>query len=255
MAASWLETSRGNPRWKGKMYDYRKVKAIRDDILAGRWHPGNNSVAFDTEGVLVDGHHRLKAIVEAKVTVPCLVVLNLPPESLKHIDDNSARKPSQALGVNIKFTSLTNLHVKIVDGYQTASSNERIAAFLAEYSMELAAVEPLFGLKGTSGLARNAPFYYAVFSAYVNGVDLDTLTAFAQGFATGFTAGAEESAAIAIRNQLLLHPSRTIGERVAAAKNIEAAIRDYVAKKPRKNPYKMTEVVYPVSDKKPTPKN
>ena len=102
MAKAWLETSRGNPRWtsKAKVVDKTTVKKIADDIKNGLWNPGNGSIAFDESGVLVDGHHRLTAIVAANIPVESLVVFGVKQEGLIHIDENVVRKPHQRLSVD-----------------------------------------------------------------------------------------------------------------------------------------------------------
>lgn len=52
-----------------------RVKAIADSIKAGRYVFTNASIGFDKDGVLVDGQHRLEAIIQAGIPVKSVVVL------------------------------------------------------------------------------------------------------------------------------------------------------------------------------------
>lgn len=63
MAEELLQSSEGNVRYsKGKKYDIRIVNKICEDIRKNNWVYGNNSIVIDSNGHLIDGHHRLKAI-------------------------------------------------------------------------------------------------------------------------------------------------------------------------------------------------
>lgn len=50
-----------------------KVDTIADDILHGRWKPTHQGIDFNEEDKLIDGQHRLHAIVQANRTVRLFV--------------------------------------------------------------------------------------------------------------------------------------------------------------------------------------
>jgi hypothetical protein len=57
------------------------VRAYEIDMRAGNWIPTHQGVAFNDRGDLIDGQHRLTAIVRSGVTVRMLVTRGLPTES------------------------------------------------------------------------------------------------------------------------------------------------------------------------------
>jgi hypothetical protein len=54
------------------------VKAYERDMRAGNWIPTHQGIAFNDAGELIDGQHRLSAIVRAEVTVRLLVTRGIP---------------------------------------------------------------------------------------------------------------------------------------------------------------------------------
>lgn len=74
----------------------RKIsRSVVDKYIAemkrGEWYPTASGIGFDVDGVLVDGQHRLMAIVESGVSVPMLVVEGLPSRSQEKVDRQRRR--------------------------------------------------------------------------------------------------------------------------------------------------------------------
>jgi hypothetical protein len=67
-AANWLESNKFNR----KISDVSVSRYARD-MTNGHWTLNHQGIAFDDEGVLVDGQHRLMAIVKSGVTVKMMV--------------------------------------------------------------------------------------------------------------------------------------------------------------------------------------
>jgi hypothetical protein len=65
----------------------RHVQAINNNT----WHLTHQGIAFDTDGNLVDGQHRLHAIMRTGKTVQILVTYGLPPETFFAIDQGDRR--------------------------------------------------------------------------------------------------------------------------------------------------------------------
>lgn len=73
-----------------------RVDALCQQMLDGKWFFNHQGIAFDTTGNLIDGQHRLRAIVKAGETqpdiqVPMVVWWDLPVESNLGIDRNMRR--------------------------------------------------------------------------------------------------------------------------------------------------------------------
>lgn len=67
------------------------ISQFVDVILNGEWKFNHQGVAIAESGELIDGAHRLKAIVKAAetvpdVAVPMMVTINVPQESIRDID-------------------------------------------------------------------------------------------------------------------------------------------------------------------------
>mgnify|MGYP003632744158 FL=1 len=77
--------------------NYRKLSSAKVEVLsrelnADEWEATTQGVGFDTEGVLIDGQHRLSAIVSSDVTVPSMLVCyGLPLRAKNKIDVGNKR--------------------------------------------------------------------------------------------------------------------------------------------------------------------
>lgn len=82
-----------------KNRDLRQTHAdsLARDMISGRWEYAGDPIRFDANGNLIDGQHRLVAIVQAQVTMPMLVVWGLSPESQSVIDTGKVRSIQDAL--------------------------------------------------------------------------------------------------------------------------------------------------------------
>src|SRR5690349_1505768 len=86
MAARWLEGNTHN-----RPLNQAHVERLVKDMKAGRWQLTHQGLAFDDRGVLLDGQHRLWAVIEANVPVNFRVFFNEPPESRLVLDCGKRR--------------------------------------------------------------------------------------------------------------------------------------------------------------------
>jgi hypothetical protein len=89
-------------RWLGRNTHNRTVRqrvvnAYVRDLKAGEWRLTGEAVKFAKDGTLLDGQHRLLAIVEADVTATTLVVRGLDPEVQDVMDTGSKRTAADIL--------------------------------------------------------------------------------------------------------------------------------------------------------------
>lgn len=66
------------------------------DMRAGKWIVAE-SIKIDWNGRIIDGQHRLIAVIESGVTVKMMIVRNLDPEAQSAIDSGSKRSTADAL--------------------------------------------------------------------------------------------------------------------------------------------------------------
>lgn len=92
LAERWLGTNRRNRNLRPRI-----VRAYANDMSNGRWEMTGESVKFDTQGNLIDGQHRLNAVIAAGVAVPLFVVRGLDPAVQDVMDTGTKRLASDAL--------------------------------------------------------------------------------------------------------------------------------------------------------------
>lgn len=85
------------------VHNNRPVRAVdvnkfARDMANGNWRLTHQGIAFNTEDLLIDGQHRLRAVVQSGCTVPMLVWHNLPNSCLSRIDTGLARTTSDSIG-------------------------------------------------------------------------------------------------------------------------------------------------------------
>jgi hypothetical protein len=68
------------------------VRRYAMDMSAGKWLYTGEAIKFSVGGTLLDGQHRLSAIVRSGATVTMLVVYGLPMESVLAMDSGSRRQ-------------------------------------------------------------------------------------------------------------------------------------------------------------------
>jgi hypothetical protein len=87
MAEDWLTSNTHNRTVRPAF-----VETYAADMLAGKWRLTHQGIAFDWDGVLIDGQHRLLAVLKAKRTVLMNVTRNMDPDALANIDGAIGRK-------------------------------------------------------------------------------------------------------------------------------------------------------------------
>ena len=94
LAAEWLEA---NPR--NRKINQRHVSALAVEIRAGRWLVTGEAIKLTADGQLLDGQHRLWAVLEAGMPIRTMVVRGIQSEAQLVMDTGAARKPGQGLGL------------------------------------------------------------------------------------------------------------------------------------------------------------
>lgn len=98
LAEKWMERRAD----KQRKIDQKQVQKITTAILKGDWRVNGGTIVFDEEGFLVDGQHRLLAIIAAGKTVQALIVRGVDKSDLtfQTIDDSKARKVTDFMNCN-----------------------------------------------------------------------------------------------------------------------------------------------------------
>lgn len=70
----------------GRSINQNAVSMYARDMAAGHWRSTHQGIAFDTEGNLIDGQHRMAAVVKSRSTVKMWVTVNVERESFGVFD-------------------------------------------------------------------------------------------------------------------------------------------------------------------------
>lgn len=94
LATLWLEKNT-----KNRPVHDSKVKLYAERMRAGEWRLNGEAVIFDKNGDLIDGQHRLWAVIESGVTVQMLVVRGVDPDVRPTIDTGLSRSIRDVLAM------------------------------------------------------------------------------------------------------------------------------------------------------------
>lgn len=91
------------------------VVAYASDMTAGDWRWTGDPIRFAIDGTLLDGQHRLMAILESGVTVPMLIIRGLPRDAQENMDCVLPRRFSDVLALRgeVNATHLAALTRKV----------------------------------------------------------------------------------------------------------------------------------------------
>lgn len=92
LAHEWLGWNTHNRKLRERI-----VTGYATDMLNGDWHWNGESIKFASDGTLLDGQHRLAAVVAADMTVSMLVVRGLPSHVQDTVDGGVRRKFNDVL--------------------------------------------------------------------------------------------------------------------------------------------------------------
>lgn len=93
LAASWLALNTNN-----RPVRERVVRRYAEDMAKGRWKLNGESIKLNGTRLL-DGQHRLMAIVQSNVSVPMYVIEGLDSDVFETIDTGMKRTASDALSI------------------------------------------------------------------------------------------------------------------------------------------------------------
>lgn len=87
LALSWLSACKS-----GRTFSKQRVQKFAVPMRAGQWRLNHNGIAFANDGTLLDGLHRLLAVVSSGKTVPMIVIIDEPVENFHVIDNRNLNK-------------------------------------------------------------------------------------------------------------------------------------------------------------------
>jgi len=234
--------------WLNGMGKNRRVRQGRIDLYAqqmkrGDWMVTGQGLAFDERGKLIDGQHRLAAVIKADKPIEMMVTRGLKVGTQLVLDQPIARQIHDQISLD-RGLDVTSRHVAV--------AKQMMLSIRVEYSGRLIDTRdtPLverFYMKHHNAIA----YAVARFTKVVPGVTLasvmavmarayyctdehELLAEFANILTTGFTETRTASAAIALRNFLIAGKvsARKTKTRVEIYKRTELALAAFLKREP-----------------------
>lgn len=149
MAKSWL----GDNSLLQRNLSRLTVEAFARDMKAGAWQLTHQGIAFNAEGALVDGQHRLHAIILADTPVMMLVTRGVVLDVTGPIDIGRKRETSFLMGKSGRWVGAVTELGRLATALMGAS--KATPAWVAEtYEAHREAVDAVFPpLNNKTGLA------------------------------------------------------------------------------------------------------
>jgi hypothetical protein len=109
MARMYLSTSPGN-----RKISIQKVRAWKEKMDQGKFARISQGIAFDKENRLINGHHRLTAIIQHGGSIPLYVTYNEDRENYKYYDCGMSRSTSDRTGIPKNVAAVLSTGFRVV---------------------------------------------------------------------------------------------------------------------------------------------
>ena len=112
------------------------VSTLARAIKAGDWNTTHQGIAIATDGTLLDGQHRLMAIIEANKAVKMMVTTGMDRDVFRHIDGGKSRATKDRIklcedqAINARCCSLVNAFLRSAKGRMTPTIDDVENVFL-----------------------------------------------------------------------------------------------------------------------------
>lgn len=258
LAAEWLSRNTHN-----RPIRQPHVQELAWDMRVGRWRGrSHQGIGFDNHGRLIDGQHRLLAVIEAGVAVEMLVTTCVPADTVGVIDIQAKRSLSDAMqlsgrGELTKGTSARNTNAgmwrAMMGGLQYGLKGrytyEQIFQFADANSSAGTFALTEFGKYPRISMIHVAPAMAAVARAYHHyRNDRSRLQQFVQLFCTGIGSGAfaHEETVLRFRNILLARGGRNSNSAGEIYGKTAVAIKAYIERRSLSKFYEPSEEPFPL---------
>lgn len=206
-AQQWLDTAARN-----RNLSQRRVEMYAAMMKRGDWMLTNQGIAIDEHGALLDGQHRLNAIVKAEIPVTVLVVQNVPNASQLVLDQSLIRRAHDQISLKTGW-DVTPRH--------TATAKEMLKSLSASRTQDVALSDILLIDRFYNTHHKAIEFAISEFAKHpiVQGIsiapvmapvarsfysqDRDLIVRFVEIVTTGMSTKKADGAGVVLRNYLL----------------------------------------------------
>jgi hypothetical protein len=248
LAERWLSGNIHNR----KLNNARVDRMVRD-MKAGRWHLTHQGVAFDPGSVLIDGQHRLWAVVLSGLTVRMRVFFNEPAENLEYIDTGTPRSDADVLTLTGRvgtvdkgrLAALRTLvwGLKPCTRLTVSEEADLLARHRAALDFALENLSPSSHVRGVATGTTRGVVARAYYTA-----DVAALTHFCDVLRTGMGAGDRDKPIVMLRD-FLVNTRRAHNKPQALREHygkIERALAAFLEGRPLVKLYSSTTELFPL---------
>ena len=219
MAKEWLtrNTRNRNLRWA-------LIDALVRDITAGQWVLNGETIKIAVDGAVIDGQHRLSAIIKADTPVQSFVIQGLPPEVQDTVDTGAVRKLTDQLTLrgeknSVLLGSVTRWALLWEQGYRSKIGGTTVRV---THSEALTFLETRPELRDATAFASHARQSFPLIRASVYGMAWWLLTPIskerADEFLSKMVTGEDISAG---------HPAHTLRARFLSSSRLDERLTEF----------------------------
>lgn len=187
------------------------VAAYAADMKSGNWKLNGETIKFNKSNMLVDGQHRLAAVIKSGCSVLMMVLTGVPDE-ITTFDIGKNRTIVQIAKANDLNASVANNTTvgavsMLMKGDKVSASSvpkQKIIEIISKEPQNWSNAYLAVARSKTNAIARKSPVVLAVYVLIKQGNSFDDLSQFFSVVNTGFPIdGVECSPAIVLRNYIL----------------------------------------------------
>ena len=244
LAHRFLATSAGN----------RRISRLRVQTYAaqmrepGKWKIGPE-LQFNVLGELVDGHHRLNAVILCGMPVQFRIATGIPADSISAIDLGQSRTYEQVS--KMRGVGFTRRHFAIARFVKYGVTTQKGSSYLSYSDAEQAVLdyETAVNFAVMAGQKRRyvTATVLAVIARAFYTQDHDRLVKFVEILASGLTDSEEDWAAVRLRNWII--DADSLGHSIPKSElyhRAETAVKHFCDRKPVKTLKPTLEELFPV---------
>ena len=184
------------------------IETLKRDMENGNWYSDIDYIGFNSNGVLINGQHRLKALEEAKVK-SIFLKFDFDVEQHVSMDTGAIRKYTDQVAIfkksdveilPNKYKLIVTAGLKLVDPKLTLSNTELSQVWKVYHDdFKICDSKNLFNLGPKALTAVKSSLFWA----YLSGVSLNTLAQIAKVLRTGVTETEFDIPVIRLRDELV----------------------------------------------------
>ncbi len=197
LARAWLERNLGN-----RPIRQANLRRLVAAMKSGNWRMTGDPIRFSNSGKLIDGQHRLMAIVESGLAFPCVVMRGLDDAIFDVLDSGASRSKADVLfteyGLPVETAILLSSIASIAYHYDSELYSFR-SSVTKESIVEFVRAHPALidsAIYTKANLVRESPCAKAIagaFHYYASALDPHACERFLERFMRGIGLSADDN--------------------------------------------------------------